>query len=248
MTTKTKERPILFNDEMVRAILEGRKTQTRRPLKNQPGKFTHIEYDDDMGWHFWWDVICDYSDYDVDQERSPISCPFGDEGDELWVRECFCHKADQHGVVTGANGYWYRASDQGVTKVDEDGCIAIRQDGSEASPWTPSIHMPREASRIQLIVKRVWVERIQDMSENDARAEGIPPNHIGDFSSFDPDEQGFLDREGYVADQRNEEIFYYGHFTAKEALPSHWDPIYATKGYGWDDNAWVWCCEFEVKK
>jgi hypothetical protein len=143
MTTaiETKERPILFSGEMVRAILDGRKTQTRRIVKPQPaglwgstGKvFGHtfsgvLEGPKD---HYW-------------------VCKYGQPGDRLWVRETFTVCADSN--------IFYRA----------DG----KPDPWDGVEWKPSIHMPRRASRITLEITGVRVERLNDISEEDAISEG----------------------------------------------------------------------------
>lgn len=160
------ERPILFNDEMVRAILEGRKTVTRRPMKNQPGEFTHVDHDDVRGWHFWGDYIRGPGQTDVDQWHEPIKCPFGAVGDHLWVREAWAHDASsveecrtRHESATPGLGYgpYYRATES----------------YPESLRWRPSIHMPRWASRITLCVTGVRVERVQDIDHEGAWDEGF---------------------------------------------------------------------------
>lgn len=152
-----KERPVIFNGEMVRAILDGRKTQTRRVMKVQP-KPSETRPGD-----FWFsskklESMVHVSDFTPG--NSPIAdchlffqehcCPFGQVGDRLWVRETFgdC-----------GNRLVYRAD-------TEDGAA------SQVKRWVPSIHMPREACRILLEITAVRVERLQDISEADAIAEG----------------------------------------------------------------------------
>ncbi|MCL2076305.1 MAG: hypothetical protein FWH15_07705 [Betaproteobacteria bacterium] len=122
------EKPINFPDEMVRAILSGAKTQTRRIIKPQP---TGVPFRES---------------YDL---SSPV-CPYGRPGDYLWVRETW---AKPPGYI----------------------CL-YRADGEPTTPalkWRPSIHMPRGAARILLEITDVRVERLRDISEADARAEGI---------------------------------------------------------------------------
>ena len=133
-----KERPILFSAPMVRALLAGTKTQTRRIIKPQ-----HLAF-------FNQDAAAMLSDWN---ER-PL--PYGQPGDRLWVRETFGHfECNQH-FKPGCNVY-YRA---------DGNCL-------ELEPWRPSIHMPRWASRITLEITSVRVERLQDISEADAIAEGV---------------------------------------------------------------------------
>ena len=146
-----KERPILFSGPMVRAILDGRKTMTRRVVRLRAGEIAHEGGDGRL--HAvanttWGDCI----------ERV-IQCPYGVPGDMLWVRETWASDVD--GCPAGLG---YRADH-----------LDPRGDGP-ANPmrWRPSIHMPRWASRLTLEITAVRVERLQDISEADARAEGCP--------------------------------------------------------------------------
>lgn len=134
-----KERPILFSAPMVRAILEGRKTQTRRVIKPQPE--SHLDPDSVKG--AWESGFID------------VKCPYGQPGDRLWVRETFAWLPDGLNADQNHGRYHYRA----------DGDLAVK--------WQPSIHMPRIASRITLRIKDVRVERLQDISDADALAEGV---------------------------------------------------------------------------
>ncbi len=144
-----KDRPILMSAPMVRAILDGTKTQTRRPVKSlalewlQPGMFTP-EY--------------------VAMPENGL-CPYGQPGDQLYVRETWA-RDDEDGAL------FYRA-DVGTGNEADDWQRNI-DDGASGYRWKPSIHMPRAASRITLEVTAVRVERLQDISEADAIAEGIP--------------------------------------------------------------------------
>lgn len=148
-----KERPILFSGPMVRAILDGRKTQTRRVVKPQP--FSNEEYRFNFPKPLRGGLLaCNY--------LSSHLCPCGQPGDWLWVRETWCHEFE--------GGYLYRADDlSGLAPefVDGDGNPTGR------SGWKPSIHMPRAASRITLEITGVRVERLQEISEDDAIAEGV---------------------------------------------------------------------------
>lgn len=151
-----KERPILFSGPMVRAILDGTKTQTRRVVKPQfAADAIPVEMpatDPAGGWvvpghsGVWW---CDAAANPDDVRR----CPYGQPGDRLWVREAWARTR-----VFGAEMVVYR---EGDNRTDYGG------------PWKPSIHMPRWASRITLEITSVRVERLQDISEADAIAEGV---------------------------------------------------------------------------
>lgn len=131
-----KERPILFNSEMVRAILDGRKSQTRRVITDQ--SVISIRPDGKLG-------------------KAQPRCKYGQPGDRLWVRETWA----QHPEVPGE---WMYRADRGV---DYQGAA------QGLFKWIPSIHMIRKASRITLEIESVRVERVQEITPNDCRAEGI---------------------------------------------------------------------------
>jgi hypothetical protein len=214
-----KEHPVLFNDAAVRAIRDRTKTQTRRPVVPQPieglvgcerysptlinrhgeeypGEEVFGCYDDESGW----------------------TSPFGGPGTHLWVRECWGITANEtrepfelYEILTGtydllrrdvALAYHYRATDT---------CPGMY--------WRPSIHMPRRASRITLLVADVRVERLQDISIEDVLSEGIEKDTT--------DSQYWRENTG-------------SRFTEM------WNYIYAAWGYGWTENPWVWVATFEV--
>lgn len=145
MITTAKERPIIFNGEMVRAILEGRKMQTRRPIKPQPylRKEGFFKRPFDAGF---------YDGNDVYYKN-----PFGTPGDRLWVRETWCPEMAIFGGDTGR--FFYNEQENGKLPLGHK--------------WRPSIHMPRWASRITLEITDVRVERVQGITESDAIAEGF---------------------------------------------------------------------------
>ncbi|WP_048796806.1 MULTISPECIES: hypothetical protein [Serratia] len=182
-----KERPVIFNGEMVRAILHGRKTQTRRtianvgsdnciplqkPTKTKDGIYTHV----------------------MDAPAHGL-CPFGRAGDRLWVRETFgdC-----------GNRLVYRAD-------TEDGAA------SQVKRWVPSIHMPREACRTLLEITAVRVERLNDISHEDAKAEGCCYGRGGGVPDFA--------------------------VTPADHFPTLWASIYGVEN--WRANPWVWVIEFK---
>lgn len=159
-----KERPILFSAPMVRAILSGQKTQTRRAVKPQP-------YIDTMG-NFCWNGGNFGQGFDgplVQAIASPIPssktgrvlCPYGKPGDRLWVRETFQRFSDDGEIM-------YRADPASLQAMNE-----LKYDECQEARWRPSIHMPRWASRILLEVVSVRVERLQEISKEDLAAEGI---------------------------------------------------------------------------
>lgn len=148
-----KERPIIMSAESVRAIQDGRKTQTRRVIKPQPPENCDVALFDvnGLGW------FCEAPDRDGDcldiwpDNDTGTRCPYGQPGDRLWVREAWC--------PTGAGVVQYRAD----AKTEQPYWPLLK--------WAPSIHMPRWASRLTLEVVSVRVERVQDISEADVCAE-----------------------------------------------------------------------------
>ena len=193
--SQVKERPILFSAPMVRAILEGRKTVTRRavkpdwiqserlPIQTAPGLF-----------HFW----C----------SGEHLCPYGQAGDRLWVREAWA----QINVAQAPGESWvvYRECDN---RTDYGG------------PWKPSIHMRRRDSRILLEITAVRVERLQDISEEQAKAEGVRlyTDHaeLGDWWHV----EGI---ETYSADPRKS-----------------FELLWTSISGDWNTNPWVWVVEFK---
>jgi len=169
---KVKERPILFSGEMVRAILEGRKTQTRRVIVSRYDWYMG-ELDNGKPWPFYQDYV------HGELEAIPVKCKYGQAGDQLWLRETFglvwpgefepetdreCdvqYRADLPSGCTDYPGRWPADEARG---------------NPEAPKWKPSIYMPRWASRINLRITDIRVERVQDISEEDCEAEGIDPN------------------------------------------------------------------------
>lgn len=152
-----KERPILFSGPMVRALLDGRKTQTRRVVKPQPpegARYSGIHY-----------ASYEPSSHFFNSPSGPAKrrCPYGEEGDQLWVRETFafisdCRHDDPGAAALAANAF-YRADEM--------------VDCGDITRWRPSIHMPRWASRLTLEITDVRVERLLDCSDADAQAEGL---------------------------------------------------------------------------
>jgi hypothetical protein len=185
------ERPVLFSGEMVRAILEGRKTQTRRVVLLPKTRQQPLYQPTHQGGGMWADSHC-----------LPFRCPYGEPGDLLWVRETwFNPDYEACGTKTNEMSY-YRATDV-----------------SDEWSWRPSIHMPKWAARLWLRVTDVRVERLQDISEEDARAE--------------------------ASVKRQLKTNYGGGNSATWHFRRLWDSINAKRGYGWDTNPWVWVVSFE---
>jgi hypothetical protein len=231
-----RDKPILFNTEMVRAILDGRKTQTRRVVKvknwlNDPPDSIHPD-GSGKGWVAWWGkTSAEFSReaYPGPEQRG-FSPPYR-PGDRLWVRETWQiadwnedglpfvrYKVDgeTQGPIIPPWDWVDRLWDLwGDLSTDENRAI----DGKSAERvWRPSIHMPRWASRITLEVTAVRVERLQDISEEDAMAEGctmdMPANGCHLTGNCLKDRFAFL-----------------------------WDSL-AKPGQLWANNPWVWVIEF----
>lgn len=190
----TTSRPILMSGPMVRAILAGRKTQTRRIVKGtteRPSAKYSDEYmeawKNDAGW--------------------AQICPYGKPGDNLWVRETWGR----------ANGFGGASGDVLVYRADVD-LTGVR--------WKPSIHMPRWASRINLQVLSVRVERLQDISEEDAIAEGVEYHH--------DEKEAFA---GWYSADRT--VLYP---TAKRAFQDLFESINGPEA--WERNDWLWVISF----
>jgi hypothetical protein len=167
------EMPILMNGDMVRAILDGRKTQTRRPVKPQPSPFPErclreCKEQGDL-------VLDDHNGKLALYWHTPFSyAPFGKPGDHLWVRETFGFDPNIDALLK-AEGH--TPGDLGPRDIEVIGYKADvgRTAAADAvQRWRPSIHMPRWASRLTLEIERVWIERLMDISEADAVAEGWP--------------------------------------------------------------------------
>lgn len=215
------DRPILFSGPMIRALLGRRKTQTRRVLKPQPEprdfRNTSPEaakwFHDPVRGGMW---IAD--GVAVGPFKSPAP------GDRLWVREAWTNLADDplsDLAMSGRTGIAYYADDA------DECCIPPR--------WRPSIHMPRRASRLTLIVTDVRVQRLQEISELDAVAEGCRPF----FDHGNPRE--YVGPNGTV------------HQMAPLLGPLDdfrrlWNSLNAERGYGWEVNPWVCALTFTVHR
>jgi hypothetical protein len=209
-----KERPIIFSTPMVQAILDGRKTQTRRIVKGEA-----LE---------WLDQTKFTPEFVSDPDNS--LCPYGQPGDLLWVREAFQHTSILNINMEDENyGYVYRADGQ-------------PWDDHEGWRWKPSIHMPKAAARIWLRVKDVRVERVQEISEADIKAEGvrIPVNGKGS-------NRVILELSG-----KNKAIEFLPKVlnikpNQSELMFAHWAQLWCKINgrESWDANPWVWVVEFE---
>ncbi|HDX8850801.1 TPA: hypothetical protein ACGQXI_002799 [Klebsiella michiganensis] len=222
------ERGMIFNGEMVRAILDGRKTQTRRPVK-------FPVHDENLG--------CELAGNELAGELSAgnyLNSAFGKPDDRIWVRETWgvvSHELDEDGRIQPwtpdrpataihempfGNGYYsghaIYAADGDFTWGDDDGY----EDGR--SCWKPSIHMPKAASRILLEITGVRVERLNAISEENAASEGVAQFRGGFWKHYQP---------GWTQHQ----------LSARGSFVTLWKSIYDEES--WQSNPWVWVIEFK---
>ncbi|EPF1283567.1 hypothetical protein ACSQOM_001150 [Klebsiella pneumoniae] len=220
-----KERGMIFNGEMVRAILDGRKTQTRRPVK-------FPVHDKNLG--------CELAGNELAGELSAgnyLNSAFGKPGDRVWVREAF----RVHSRATDVATLVYKASERNSwTEQTHRVPVAVCNKPATPEKWTPSLHMPRWASRILLEITDVRVERLNAISEEDAIAGGmqgvICPCCKGDSeystSQYDAETLAVVDEIPCRACESNRSKFF-----------TLWDSIY---GYGQHCiGEWVWVIEFK---
>lgn len=212
-------RPILMSAPMVRALIEGTKTQTRRIVKPQPpaGYVRHCLYHAPV--YGWTNVLDDFTD-----NWFKVRCPYGQPGDLLWVRERWTfvnvqRRGDQSELVVAYNA-------DGADLPNRPAIFVHDPDSrwyDAALGWfdrrkRPSIHMPRWASRLTLRITDVRVEQLQDISDEDAKAEGVR-RHDWQYENGEGPE------------------------TYRDAYACLWDHI---NGEGsWDQNPWCWCIQFE---
>jgi hypothetical protein len=165
-----RERGMIFNAEMVRAILEGQKTQTRRVVKAADGAAGFNEEWDINGEEIF--IVLGEKDHTgMNPVLGALACPHGQPGDRIWVRETF----RVHSRATDVATLVYKASErQSWTEQTHRVPVSVCNKPAVIEKWTPSIHMPRWASRITLEITGVRVERLNSVSEEDAKAEGAP--------------------------------------------------------------------------
>lgn len=170
MTDNIKERPILFSSAMVRALLrdEDPKTQTRRVFKQAVGPSLSVDCDERGVAELSW-LHGDGPGHEVHERIERLPCPYGVPGDHLYVRETWQHSNHPFGPYEPDCDVFYRAD----YLDDPLGPDLERSKDGIRRQWRPSIHMPRAASRITLEVTGVRVERLQDIGESDAQAEGV---------------------------------------------------------------------------
>jgi hypothetical protein len=233
---KKKERPILFSGPMVKAILEGRKTQTRRPIKPQPVFIGHPS--------------TPFKTESADP-KGIIKCPYGERGTKLWVRERFCYGEIVCGdyVAPDPEPLYIEHCDKSKKKTIPHQYAISNDIGIEDIKWKPSIHMPRWASRILLEITDIRVERLQDISEEDASAEGCNLQWYSDNAGTEdlwpcPKCNG-MQVHGCVGPNMGwSECDCEQCDTSKKMFKHLWESI---SGPGsWDNNPFLWVVDFKV--
>jgi len=204
-----KSRPMLFKTEMVQAILAGTKTQTRRLLKMPPKKLEHNS------------ITNAY----IGESGREYKCPYGQVGDIIWVRETFQETTFLH--VSDENyGYIYKASENGREWEAND----------ESWKWKPSLFMPKKAARIFLEITDIRAERLNDISEGDAIAEGIGRWTEERMTSKPIRYQIYQSKKG------DDSLYFSNPINSYESL---WESI---NGKGsWENNPYVWVITFKTK-
>jgi hypothetical protein len=235
--TIAREKPILFNTEMVRAILDGRKTATRRPIKIELGLAdtdkndpSYLKIPDAYG--DYWDAkdLCRYQPGDVlwvreawrigawNEDMSTITVDYKADG---FARREWLYVEDEEAFER----YWIQSTEDAMKagmQTDADGKYHW-EPGEAPTKWRPSIHMPRVAARLFLEVTDVRVERVQDITVHNVECEGLRPINNPLI---------YQDKETALS-------------VCQREFKALWDSIYAKKGYGWDANPWVWVYEFK---
>lgn len=231
-TVAVRERPILFSGPMVRAILDGTKTQTRRVVKPQPDFDTArkalggdtsdavVAINTTMPWGLGCVGLRQGAAFGYTQPN--IRCPYGIPGDRLWVRETWAHCTNRDYADTGEQ---YTVS---IAGPHEHSFVAYRADDDgepdDCITWRPSIHMPRVASRLTLEITDVRVERLQEISHGDALAEGV---RAWEASLEEPDSPSVVNMHD-----------------PRDAFAQLWQSINAKRA-PWESNPWVWVVSFK---
>ncbi|WP_395223915.1 hypothetical protein [Klebsiella pneumoniae] len=241
-----KERGMIFNGEMVRAILDGRKTQTRRIMKVQPSEdFTpmNMALETDYKARWYTPGVVDKDGYlqpvskevfGVSNENEGYSCPFGAVGDRIWVREAF----RVHSRATDVATLVYKASERNSwTEQTHRVPVAVCNKPATPEKWTPSLHMPRWASRILLEITDVRVEQLNAISPEDAESEGLERTNFTGFGD-EPGLPSYPEPDVYFDPLKKQWKEY-----PPEAFAGLWESIYGEGS--WQANPWVWVISFK---
>lgn len=214
-----KERPIIMDGRSVRAILDGRKSQTRRVVQPQPDWLAEVTHARVGVPDFVWPI----GSLGQQCGRPITNLPYGSVGERLWVRETWMHtfegeNADAcHYIADAGTSRWLQARTENEARTNWKG------------RWRPPLHMPRWASRLLLEITEIRVERLQAVSHADCIREGC-----GGDSQDIADELAMAEATGDGDDRLIEQF------------AATWDETNAKHGLGWKTNPWVWVIGFRV--
>lgn len=240
------ERGMIFTAESVRAILAGRKTQTRRiahkcnmhdGMKTAPVKWAEVVHPArESGWVAWYPGGApDLAEFTKQQYAKGFECPYGAVGGHIWVRETYreCDMSGDKPIVCCEP--WEFSFEYAADR-------PVDVPGFKYSRWKSSIFMPRKASRITLQVTGVRLERLQEITEADAIAEGLTTETPADFPCPRCKGQGVYPGfgESYGVTEFDCEVC----DTSRKRFAISWDTINGKRGFDWESNPWVWVREF----
>jgi hypothetical protein len=231
-----KEKPIIFSAPMVMAILDGKKCMTRRIVKPQPER-------QDNGCWYWKNTAWNIAQI---SDLSPLDISLYQVGMRLWVRERIDNRPEN-------GNFYYHADNKGV---GEDVFKLLLDAGKSHKKSIPSVFMPRWASRITLEITDVKIERLQDITEEDAINEGVEYlfskddlKTVAGLRNYKQEEMGFKNylwhgcAKGKVMQKWNHQ--YSSYSNAIGSFSSLWQYLNYKRGYGWDTNPWVWAISFK---
>lgn len=218
--TAVRERPILFSGPMVRAILDGKKTQTRRVVKDQP----NFDWSPTVG--FYSPTVTDKNGnekpgaevYGASDESFGRKCPYGKPGDRLWVKTGYTtrYDAERNETHWKTEGGWITTHGQAMSKTGKP-----KRDGGHPGRFMPK-WLSQEFRLPALEITDIRVQRLQEISEEDARAEGFQPGDGSPVNGFDTESP----------------------YPARAAFAGLWEELNADRGYGCDVNPWIWAISF----
>lgn len=221
--------PILMTPENVRRTIRGEKWQTRRVVKPQPPAYlTERGQPREMG-PCLWSFPAQVGQVRVAQSNDCLRCPYGTTGDLLYVKET--HRIDE--CDCRAAGYYGSQ----CRYCHGRGYLVLYRADYENKPGglRPSIHMPKWAARLWLRVESVRVERVQDISYEDALAEGVQSTYLP-----------LCGADGFTVYSLKEMPTQHCYGTPQFAFRQLWDSLNARRGYGWDANPWAWVITYSV--
>jgi hypothetical protein len=220
------QRPILMSTPMVEGTFAGRKWETRRiidpqPIKNQEGYY--YWHKQTRAKHVTWNRMTP----GLFKMNAPSECPYGQPGDILWVRETWCKVPFESGPEKGKIHYEFKS------EADIAG-----MGNPFGEKWKPSIHLPKAAARLWLEITKVRVERLQEITEADAIAEGVEPINCFNIDTHQ-NEIRYRDYSRPTIDHPRARLFH----SAIASYRTLWEKINGVAS--WHDNPWVWVIAYK---